>query len=45
MTYIENQLWNYAYLNTGLKIKFNDKTLYSKMDYLIYCREKQEELR
>lgn len=28
--YIENQLWNYAYLNAGLKIKFNDKTLYSK---------------
>ncbi len=28
--YIENQLWNYAYLNAGLKINFNGKTLYSK---------------
>ena len=25
--YIENQLWNYAYLNAGLKLKFNGKTL------------------
>lgn len=28
--YIENQLWNYAYLNAGLKINFNGKTLVSK---------------
>ena len=28
--YVENQLWNYAYLNAGLKIKYNGKTLYSK---------------
>ena len=28
--YIENQLWNYAYLNAGLKIKFNGQTLVSK---------------
>ena len=28
--YVENLLWNYAYLNTGLKIKFNGKTLQSK---------------
>jgi topoisomerase-4 subunit B len=28
--YMENQLWNYAYLNTGLKINFNGKTLVSK---------------
>ena len=28
--YIENQLWNYAYLNAGLKIKFNGKTFHSK---------------
>ncbi len=28
--YIENQLWNYAYLNAGLKINFNGKILYSK---------------
>jgi topoisomerase-4 subunit B len=28
--YMENQLWNYAYLNSGLKLNFNGKTLYSK---------------
>ena len=28
--YLESQLWNYVYLNAGLKIIFNGKTLYSK---------------
>jgi topoisomerase-4 subunit B len=28
--YVENQLWNYAYLNAGLKLNFNGKILYSK---------------
>ena len=28
--YIESQLWNYAYLNAGLKIHFNGKTIMSK---------------
>ncbi len=28
--YIENQLWNYAYLNAGLKLEFNGKILFSK---------------
>ncbi len=28
--YIEQQLWNYAYLNAGLKINFNGKTFVSK---------------
>jgi len=28
--FVENQLWNYAYLNAGLKILFNGKTLVSK---------------
>ncbi|MCB0705796.1 MAG: type IIA DNA topoisomerase subunit B [Saprospiraceae bacterium] len=28
--FIESQLWNYAYLNAGLKLKFNDKTLVSR---------------
>lgn len=28
--YIENQLWNYVYLNAGLRIRFNGKTFYSK---------------
>jgi topoisomerase IV subunit B len=28
--YIENQLWNYAYLNAGLTINFNKKRFYSR---------------
>lgn len=28
--FIENQLWNYAYLNAGLKLNFNGKTLVSR---------------
>ncbi len=28
--YVEQQLWNYAYLNAGLRINFNGKTFYSK---------------
>jgi len=28
--YLENQLWNYAYLNAGLKINLNGKILHSK---------------
>ncbi len=28
--YIENQIWNYVYLNTGLTINFNNKRFYSK---------------
>lgn len=28
--YIETQLWNYVYLNAGLRILFNGKTFYSK---------------
>ncbi len=28
--YIEPQLWNYAYLNTGLKLNFNGKTMVSR---------------
>jgi topoisomerase-4 subunit B len=28
--FMENQLWNYAYLNAGLKIKFNNQTLVSR---------------
>ena len=28
--YIENQLWNYAYLNAGLKLRFNNKVLVSR---------------
>jgi topoisomerase-4 subunit B len=28
--FLENQLWNYAYLNAGLKIKYNGQTFLSK---------------
>lgn len=28
--YIENQLWNYAYLNAGLKLNYNNKVFLSK---------------
>lgn len=28
--YVENQLWNYAYLNAGLKINYNGKTFFSE---------------
>ena len=38
--YIENQLWNYAYLNAGLRIKFNGKTLYSRDGLLDLLKNK-----
>ena len=28
--FVETQLWNYAYLNAGLKLKYNGKVFYSK---------------
>ena len=28
--YLENQLWNYAYLNAGLRLIYNGQTFYSK---------------
>ncbi len=45
--YMETQLWNYAYLNTGLKINFNGKTFNSKHGLLDLLTKKtsQEELR
>ncbi len=45
--YIENQLWNYAYLNAGLRIKFNAKTFYSKNGLLDLLERKTnpEEIR
>ena len=45
--YIENQLWNYAYLNAGLKLNFNGKTIYSKNGLLDLLTRKtnNEELR
>ncbi len=38
--YIEIQLWNYAYLNAGLKIHFNGKTLVSKNGLLDLLEKK-----
>jgi topoisomerase-4 subunit B len=32
--YLEQQLWNYAYLNAGLKINFNGKTFHSRKGLL-----------
>lgn len=45
--YIESQLWNYAYLNAGLKIHFNGKTLYSRKGLLdlLSNKTKKETLR
>ena len=28
--FVENRLWNYAYLNAGLRLNFNGKSIYSK---------------
>lgn len=46
-THIENQLWNYAYLNAGLKLKFNGQTLVSKNGLLDLLQHKtaDQELR
>ena len=38
--YIENQLWNYVYLNAGLKIIFNGKTFYSRNGLLDLLKRK-----
>ncbi len=45
--HIENQLWNYAYLNAGLKLKFNGQTLVSKNGLLDLLQHKtaDQELR
>lgn len=45
--YIENQLWNYAYLNAGLRLHFNSKVLYSKDGLLdlLSNKTKPEQLR
>ena len=42
--YIEAQLWNYAYLNAGLKLNFNDKTIVSENGLLdLLTRKTQTE--
>ena len=38
--FIETQLWNYAYLNAGLKLNFNGKTLVSKNGLLDLLQRK-----
>lgn len=38
--YIENQLWNYAYLNAGLRLNFNGKIIYSKDGLLDLLKNK-----
>ncbi|MEO0006250.1 MAG: hypothetical protein RJA20_446 [Bacteroidota bacterium] len=38
--YVEQQLWNYAYLNAGLKILFNGKTFVSKNGLLDLLEKK-----
>lgn len=45
--FVETQLWNYAFLNAGLKIHFNKKVLYSKNGLLDLLTKKVggEELR
>ncbi|MBP6398892.1 MAG: type IIA DNA topoisomerase subunit B [Saprospiraceae bacterium] len=40
--YIENQIWNYAYLNAGLKINFNGKTYVSKNGLLDLLERKTD---
>jgi topoisomerase-4 subunit B len=39
---VEKQLWNYAYLNPGLKIRFNGKTLVSKNGLLDLLEKKTQ---
>ncbi|MFN7312644.1 MAG: DNA topoisomerase IV subunit B [Bacteroidota bacterium] len=41
--YIENMLWNYAYLNSGLTIIYNDKKFYSKDGLLDLLKRKTNE--
>lgn len=41
--YIENMLWNYAYLNSGLTIHYNDKKFYSKDGLLDLLKRKTNE--
>jgi topoisomerase IV subunit B len=40
LEYLENQLWNYAYLNAGLRININGKILHSKDGLLDLLKNK-----
>lgn len=41
--FIEDQLWNYAYLNAGLRIKFNGKTIHSRDGLCDLLKSKTDE--
>jgi topoisomerase-4 subunit B len=41
--YVENQLWNYAYLNSGLTINYNDRKFFSKDGLLDLLKRKTNE--
>jgi topoisomerase IV subunit B len=41
--YLENQIWNYAYLNSGLSINFNGKRYFSQNGLLDLLRRKTDE--
>ena len=45
--FIENQMWNYCYLNSGLTLNYNDKKFYSKNGLLDLLKRKtnEEEIR
>ncbi|MCB0663677.1 MAG: type IIA DNA topoisomerase subunit B, partial [Saprospiraceae bacterium] len=38
--FVETQLWNYAYLNSGLRLNFNNQTFYSKNGLLDLLEKK-----
>ncbi|MDX1476163.1 MAG: DNA topoisomerase IV subunit B [Saprospiraceae bacterium] len=40
--YVEQQLWNYVYLNAGLRIKYKGKTFYSKDGLLDLLNKKTQ---
>jgi len=40
--YIKTQLWNYAYLNSGLRLRFNGETMYSKNGLLDLLESKTD---
>ena len=40
--FLENQLWNYAFLNAGLTLKCNDKSYYSKDGLLDLLKRKTD---
>ncbi len=41
--FLEEQIWNYAFLNSGLTVRFNDKTYHSKDGLLDLLKRKANE--